>query len=122
MLYKFPYYLSGQPNLTLVTDHKPISGLFSPTKSISVQSSGRIQRWALFLQSYNFTLKHRSGALLGTADALNRLPLLSYTDATPFPMEWSKLVHFMDSTPVTSRGIKMHSSTDPIISKVVKLC
>ena len=74
-LRKFHYYLWGQANFTVITDHKPLLGIFSPSKNIPPMASGRIQRWPLLLQSYDFTLRHRSGALLGTADALCRLPL-----------------------------------------------
>ena len=42
-------YLWGQANFTVVTDHKPLLGLFSNTKSILTQASGRIQWWALAL-------------------------------------------------------------------------
>ena len=80
-LRKFHYYLWGQTNFTVITDHKPLLGIFSPSKNIPTMASGRIQR--LLLQSYNFTLHHRPGALLGTEDALSRLPL---------PSEWHMLV------------------------------
>ena len=80
-------------------------------------ASGRIQRWALLLQGYNFTLRHRSGALLGTADALSRLPLTgSTTDSTPVPADWTFLVNFLDSSPVTSDDVKEHTCKDPILS------
>ena len=74
-LTQFHKYLWGQPEFTLVTDHKPLLGLFLNTKSIPQQASGRIQRWGFLLQSYKFTLVNRSGSVLGTADALSRLPL-----------------------------------------------
>ena len=74
-LRKFHYYLWGQAKFTVITDHKPLLGIFSPSKNIPPMASGRIQRWSLLLQNYNFTLRHRSGALLRTADALSRLPL-----------------------------------------------
>ena len=38
-------------------------------------TSGRIQRWRLFLSGYQYTLRHRSGSSNGNADALSRLPL-----------------------------------------------
>ena len=119
-LRKFHYYLWGQPKFTMITDHKPLLGLFSASKPISAQSSSRIQRWALFLQAYSFDLYHRSGALLGTADALSRLPLKCSTDATPVPAEWKSLVCFLDNSPVTSIDIRNQSRIDPIISKVIK--
>ena len=122
-LRKFHYYLWGQANFTLITDHKPLLGIFSPTKSIPPMASGRIQRWSLLLQSYNFTLRHRSGALLGTADALSRLPLSNETgENTPVPSEWTFLVNFLDSSPITSEDIRNQTRKDPILSKISKFC
>ena len=122
-LRKFHYYLWGQAGFTVITDHKPLLGVFSPTKNISSMASGRIQRWSLLLQSYNFTLRHRSGALLGTADALSRLPLASNPmESTPVPAEWNTLVNFLDSSPVTSEHIRKETNVDPTLSKVLKYC
>ena len=125
-LRKFHNYLWGQPNFTVITDHKPLLGIFSPTKNIPPMASGRIQRWSLLLQSYNFTLRHRSGALLGTADALSRLPLpdgsKSAIDSTPIPADWHMLVNFLDSSPVTSEHVRKETSADSIMSKVFKFC
>ena len=81
-LKKFHDFLWGH-KFQLITDHKPLLGLFSPDKSIPTMASGCIQRWALLLQAYCFILKHRSGALLGTADTLSRLPLPATSDSVP---------------------------------------
>ena len=89
----------------MVTDHKPLLGLFSPDKAIPPMASGRIQRWALLLQAYKFTLVHRSGATLGTADALSRLPLPMVNDSVPVLAEWINLINFLESSPVTAFNI-----------------
>lgn len=121
-LRKFHYYLWGQDNFCVITDHKPLLGIFSPDKNIPPMSSGRIQRWSLLLQAYRFTLRHRSGALLGTADALSRLPLMAATDSTPVPGDWVNLVNFLESSPVNSADIREHTRKDPILSKVMRYC
>ena len=121
-LRQFHFYLWGQSNFTLITDHKPLLGLFGQDKPISPMSSGRIQRWSLILQAYKFTLVHRSGAFLGTADALSRLPLKATTDATPVPADWTNLVNFLDWAPVTGSHISQHTSRDPVLSKILKFC
>lgn len=121
-LRKFHLYLWGQKNFTVVTDHKPLLGLFSPSKCIPPLASGRIQRWALLLQAYSFTLVHRSGCLLGTADALSRLPLSNPTDSTPVPADWTMLVNFLDWSPVTSADIREHTRTDQALSRVYRFC
>ena len=123
-LRKFHYYLWGQANFTVITDHKPLLGIFSPSKNIPPMASGRIQRWSLLHQSYNFTLRHRSGALLGTADALSRLPLPNdsseITESTPILSELHMIVNFLDSSPVTSEHIRKETNKDPTMSKVFK--
>ena len=121
-LRKFHNYLWGQKNFTVISDHKPLLGIFSDSKNISPMSSGRIQRWALLIQAYKFTLRHRSGALLGTADALSRLPLMTTMESTPVPAEWTNLVHFLESSPVDSVNIKEHTRKDPTLSKVMRFC
>ena len=117
-LKKFHHYLWGM-KFSLITDHKPLLGLFSPKKPIPEMASGRIQRWALMLQAYSFELYHRSGKSLGTADALSRLPLDSMPECVPVCAEWVHLVDLLDSTPVTSRDIRKWTATDPLLSKVL---
>lgn len=118
----FHNYLWGLPKFRVVTDHKPLLGLFTSNKPISALASGRIQRWALMLQAYSFDLVHRSGIILGTADALSRLPLESTNESVPIPGEWTNLVNFLDSAPVTARTIREHTRTDPQLSKVLRYC
>ena len=79
---KFHFYLWGQ-KFKLITDHKPLLGLFSNNKNIPTMASGRIQRWSLILQSYHFDLVHCSGKLLGSADTLSRLPLPHKNECVP---------------------------------------
>ena len=47
----FHNYLWGIPKFRVVTDHKPLLGLFSANKAISSLASERIQRWSLMLQA-----------------------------------------------------------------------
>ena len=63
---EFYAYLYGFP-FTLVTDHNPLTSL----KNIR-DVGGRLARWTLFLQQFNFSLKYRPGVANGNADALSR--------------------------------------------------
>ena len=118
----FHNYLWDIPKFRVVTDHKPLLGLFSVNKPISSLASGRIQRWSLMLQAYSFDLIHRSGVILGTADELSRLPLSSPNESVPIPGEWTNLVNFFDSSPVKAHSIREHTRTDPVLSKVLRCC
>ena len=53
---KFHQYLYGL-NFTLITDHQPLTALFSPDRSISATAGSRLQRQALFLSAYAYTIK-----------------------------------------------------------------
>ena len=54
-LKKFHKYLFGR-KFTIVTDHKPLLTLFSESKHVPTVASPRIQRWALALGAYEYTM------------------------------------------------------------------
>ncbi|XP_053229110.1 uncharacterized protein K02A2.6-like, partial [Podarcis raffonei] len=68
---KFHDFLYGWP-FTVVTDHKPLLGLFAPEKQTPQVLSPRVLRWSIFLASYQYALIHRPGKAMGHADALSR--------------------------------------------------
>lgn len=68
---QFSMFLEARP-FTLVTDHRPLiylKELKNPT--------GRMARWRIEVESFNFKITHRPGKLMTVADALSRAPLLS---------------------------------------------
>ena len=115
---RFHCYLYGR-SFILSSDHKPLTSLFSKEKSIPVQASARIQRWALTLGMYEYELIHKSGSSHGNADALSRLPLPGSAPAvTPQPAETVLLFEELQNGPVTADQIKMWTRRDPILSRV----
>ena len=71
---KFHEYLFGRP-FTLFTDNVPLKSLFNENQGIPQHASSRIQRWALKLPSYEYTISFRPTHKHGNADALSRLPI-----------------------------------------------
>lgn len=63
---KFQAYLYGR-TFVLETDHQPLVYL-----NRSKISNGRLMRWAIFLQSYNFTIHAIKGIDNVGADFLSR--------------------------------------------------
>ncbi|XP_055681836.1 uncharacterized protein K02A2.6-like [Lutzomyia longipalpis] len=69
---KFHRFIYGR-NFTLLTDHKPLLSIFGSKKGIPVHTANRLQRWALILLGYDFTIKYTSTTSFGHADVLSRL-------------------------------------------------
>ena len=53
---KFSSYLMSPQKFVVVTDHQALKWLFKDK-----HCSGRLARWSLYLQSFNFDIVHRLG-------------------------------------------------------------
>ena len=69
---KLHQYLYGHV-FKIITDHKPLLGLFGQNKAIPPMTAARIQRWELFLSAYNYILEYHPGSNNTNADCLSRL-------------------------------------------------
>ena len=114
---KFHSYLYGRP-FTLITDHKPLLTLFNESRAVPPQASGRIQRWALTLAAYEYTLLWRPTQQHENADAMSRLPLPEKPLETPLPAELVLLMEHLEESPVTATQIRMWTRRDPLLSRV----
>ena len=83
-------------------------------------AAARIQRWALTLAAYNYTIKYKPGIEHGNADALSRLPLPVRPRTTPVPAETVWTMELLDSTPVGVKEIQEGTRTDVVLSQEVK--
>ena len=113
---KFHQYIYGR-HFHLVTDHKPLLGLLSEAKPIPSMCAARMQRWALLLASYDYTLDYRKGAHNGNADCTSRLPqkntvLISHAGNHIMMME-------LCSTPIKFEDVRSYSRSDPVISRII---
>ena len=88
---KFHNYLYGE-EFTIESDHKLLFFLFSERNSILHLASACIQRWALTLSTYRYTICYKAGTEISNADALSRLtiPVTTLSDCQP-----GELVNFV---------------------------
>ena len=114
---KFHNFLFGR-HFSIESDHQPLSYLFNETKGVSQTASSRIQRWALTLSAYHYTIRHKPGTTLSNADALSRLPRPTTTSADCLPGDLVHLIDHLSATPVNAANIKDWTAKDPLLSKV----
>ena len=116
---EFHKYIYGR-EFTIITDHKPLLGLFKEDRAISLTGSVRVQRWALVLASYHYQLVYKPGSKISNADRLSRLPIEDYVTPVPCLEEVVLSMSALDSTPVTSKTVAFYTSRDPVLSQVRK--
>ena len=80
---EFYPYLYGF-HFKLVTDHNPLVSL----KGLK-DFGGRLTRWILFLQQFDFEMEHRPGKEHGNADALSRRPVPEGSLVTAIQDVWA---------------------------------
>jgi hypothetical protein len=95
--------------------------IFGENQGISQTASARVQRWALTLMGYQYTIVHRPGEQLANADGLSRLPVPTTIKDPPQPYETVLLKERLNSSLVTAAQIKAWTERDPCLSKVRKL-
>ncbi len=100
----FRVYLIGT-EFKVVTDHSALAWLMSIKDPM-----GRLARWAIYLQMYNFTIVHRKGLNHGNVDALsrpvpiNKLSFVKKSDTEEIsskyldPQEDEALLHYVKNT------------------------
>ena len=81
-------------------------------------ASGQIQRWALLLSAYDYTIHYKQGKTNANADALSRLPLPLEVTETPIPAEVIHLMEHLDATPLSCSQIRRWTDQDLTLSKV----
>ena len=94
----FQHYLYGR-HFAIYTDHAALKWLMDIK-----DPTGKLARWSLTIQQYDFTMKHHSGTNNGNADALSRRPhfpsILAITElqSSGFQLEFIRTQQQQDHT------------------------
>ena len=114
---RFRQYLLGC-YFTLLSDHKPLSYLLSPEKPVPQMASARLQRWALLLSAYDYSIHYRPGKRHANADTFSRLPLSTTTTSTSTTGDTVLLFECLSDAPLTVSDIPRGTDRDPVLSRV----
>lgn len=112
----FHQYLAGR-SFTIITDHKPLLGLFGTDKRMPEVLSPRMLRWTLLLSAYNYQIKYRKGQDNSNADGLSRLPLPGDVDE-PAPPGDILLLEAVQYPPLLATDIAGLTEKDTVLSRV----
>ena len=99
----------------MVTDHKPLITVLGPKNGIPPMAAARLQRWALLLSAYIYTIEFKPTQQHANADGLSRLPL---GDRQPPSTCSAFVVGQLQALPVTSEQLEAATRQDPLLSRV----
>ncbi|XP_040158056.1 uncharacterized protein K02A2.6-like [Anopheles arabiensis] len=124
---KFHKMLYGR-SFRLQTDHRPLLRIFGSKKGIPVFTANRLQRFALTLQLYDFSIEYVPTGNFGNADILSRLirnhakPETEYVIASLQLEEdvRSVVLNMINTFPLNFRDIEEGTRTDSLLWKVHK--
>ncbi|UYV65035.1 K02A2.6-like [Cordylochernes scorpioides] len=115
---KFYKYLYGR-DFKIITDHKPLLGIFNPNKPIPQMLSPRMMRWSLTLASYSYQIEHRSGRMNANADALSRAPHEKTSKETPEPVDVF-LMETNEESPLEAKEVAKLTQEDSVLGIIVE--
>ena len=116
---KFHRYLYGR-KFTLITDHKPLTTILGPKKGIPSLAAARLQRWAILLSAYDYSIQYKSTTDHGNADGLSRLPLPLTSPTTDTQGAATFNIGQVQALPVTFQHIQKATRRDKILGKVYR--
>lgn len=109
---RFHKYLFGR-KFTICTDHKPLISLLSEMRAVPQFVSPRIQRWAVMMQAYEYTIVYKPGK--EHADALSRCPV---PDVSPETCSEDRILMMEDIPLVSAKNVCTWTGKDPILARV----
>ena len=102
----------------IMSDHRPLMHLLSPSKATPVMTFVRLQQWALILGAYDCKIAYKAGEDHSNADALSRLPLPTTPSVVPTPPETIHLMEHLSMGPVSAAQIWQPTDHHLLLAKV----
>ena len=103
----------------LFTDHKPLTTLLGPKKSIPPLAAARLQRWALLLSAYSYEIEWKPTREHANADGLSRLPLpCEKPECLSTSADAAFVIGQVQALPVTAERLETATRQDSLLSKV----
>ncbi|CAM4801383.1 unnamed protein product, partial [Rotaria magnacalcarata] len=118
---KFHQYLAGR-SFELITDHRPLLTIFNPAKGIPISTANRLQRWAISLMGYTYTIRYKPTRDHANADALSRLPAGpddTFVDQEALQINYIQS-QIMEEYPVDADLVQLATGKDEILQLVKK--
>ena len=103
---KCRHYLLGMEHFTVITDHKPLKGVFR--KELCDIENTRLRRYRERLTGYSFDIVWREGKTNQIADALSRAPIFPAHEETD------------ESVDVCHAITALQKDPDPILAPMIK--
>ena len=122
---KFNQYLYGR-SFILVTDHKPLLALFSPSEETPALAASRLARWAFLPSQFDYKIEFRKTAEHANADALSRLPVGTDPDfdgeerGEDADIVCAVQVLGLQVKPAEAASFATESAKDPVISAAMR--
>ena len=116
---KFAQYLTGR-EFTIVTDHRPLLGIFSPGKPIPEHLSPRLVRTALLLAGMSYKLVYRPGETIGHADYLSRHPVENTTRPLDPDPAGIYLLEATDIAGLSPDNVARATADDDVLGRVLE--
>lgn len=91
--------------------------LFSEMRAVPQMASPRIQRWAVTLRAYEYTIVYKEGSNHSNADALSCLPLPEEPEVER-PEGRVLMLESSDITLVTADQVEASTDKDPVLARV----
>lgn len=114
---RFFQFLYGT-KFTLITDHRPLVQILSPTKGLPVYTAMRMQHYAIFLQGFNYVIQYKKSEAHANADCLSRLPIKNSDNITDVIDTFQ--LELLDSLPVTAGKIARETETDKQLQRLLR--